>query len=447
MEAGDIIRERYQIERVLGWGNMGTTYKAFDLKTRHIVAVKQLHLMRMKMWKTLEMFEREAKILQQLDHPNIPSYIEYFSLDMPSDVEFLLVQEYIEGKTLQQLVEEGWRGTETEILEIFQQLVAILSYLHSLRPPVIHRDINPKNIIFSPTRKVNLVDFGAVQEKIRTTVFGGSTIVGTFGYVPFEQFTGRAVPASDYYALGATLLYLFTHRHPVDFPTENLKPKFHPFLQASPKIFRLLDKLLEPSVQKRLNSPEQVTSLLEKSDKETPTANKISVSKPFGTKIKKIIKKPHHVCFHVPAKNSRGKRTLLLIGSIGHLGLATMLVSPGVPLLYFFSIPCWVLSGVAFWLWMKGTFGHILLDLSPEHVTIHQKCFGLGYSRKLPTVSLRPSDVTYHFEKKEPVLGINHAGKTLEIGSRLLLRNTEVEWLIQEIKAYISMYGTSSPKK
>ena len=178
-------------------------------------------------------------------------------------MQFLLVQEYIEGKTLQQLVEKGWRGTEAEILDMFWQLIHILAYLHTLHPPVIHRDINPKNILLSPLNEVFLVDFGAVQERIRTTFLGGSTIVGTYGYVPFEQFSGYPVAASDYYAVGATLLYMFSHRHPSDFPTEDMKPQFHESLHVSARLVRLLDGLLEPSVKQRIASPDQVRAILE----------------------------------------------------------------------------------------------------------------------------------------------------------------------------------------
>ncbi|MDY0095059.1 MAG: serine/threonine-protein kinase, partial [Candidatus Vecturithrix sp.] len=224
MDIDDILQHRYRIESILGQGSMGTTYRAMDVQENRVVALKQLHFSRLQEWKPLELFEREAKILQKLNHPRIPTYIDYFTIESSSDAQFILVQEYVDGKTLQHLIEGGWRGTEREILDIFLQLINILAYLHTLHPPVIHRDINPKNLLLSQTNEVYLVDFGAVQEKIRTTFLGGSTIVGTYGYVPFEQFSGQAVPASDYYAAGATLLYMLSHRHPSNFPTEQFKP-------------------------------------------------------------------------------------------------------------------------------------------------------------------------------------------------------------------------------
>ena len=103
MKQGDILQDRYRIESVLGQGSMGTTHKAFDLAARRPVAVKQLHLAQMRDWKTLDMFEREARILQQLHHPRIPAYQEYFTLESPEGTQFLLVQEFVEGKTLKQI--------------------------------------------------------------------------------------------------------------------------------------------------------------------------------------------------------------------------------------------------------------------------------------------------------------------------------------------------------
>jgi serine/threonine protein kinase len=401
---GLVLKERYQIERILGQGSMGTTYKALDLNTQRPVAVKLLHFSRIQEWKVLEMFEREAKVLQQLDHPRIPTYIDYFSLETPSDVQFSLVQEYIEGKTLQEFVEKGWRGTEAEILDIFLQLVNILAYLHTLQPPVIHRDINPKNILLSPLNEVYLVDFGAVQERIRTTFLGGSTIVGTYGYVPFEQFSGQTVPASDYYALGATLLYMLTHRHPADFPTDDLKPQFHDSFRASPKVIRLLDGLLESSVKQRIASPDQIRAILEDirvtqaSTSSSPRQPKIP--KPPWTKIQKIVGRKNHISFRIPKK-----------------------VMGFLP-------------------------GQTLFELTPKQVRFHDAYkIGnkIGKSWSMPTDALRPSDITWHFEREKPVLGINYGGNTFVISSTLAL--VEVEWLVQEIHEYIAtMYIATLPE-
>ena len=401
MHSGDIIQERYRLEQVLGQGSMGVTYKAFDLRAQRPVAVKLLHFSRVREWKALELFEREANILQQLAHPHIPAYVDYFSLETPTDVQFGIVQEYIHGQTLQELVENGWRGTEAEILDIFWQLVQILAYLHTLRPPVIHRDLNPKNILLSLLNEAYLVDFGAVQERIRTTFLGGSTIVGTYGYVPFEQFSGQTVPASDYYALGATLLYMLSHRHPADFPTDELKLRFHDTLRASPPIMRLLDGLLEPSAKQRIASPDQIRDILAAAAQTRPSAAPRSsrTPKPPWSKIEQTAPQADHLRFRLP-KN--------IIGFIP---------------------------------------GQTLLELTPAQVTF-QDAYKIGkkigHSWMVPTDTLRPADVTWRFEKEKPVVGLNYAGNTLIINATLAV--AEAEWLIQEIQTYLAeRYLTTLP--
>lgn len=395
MNSGDIIQKRYRVDQVIGQGSMGITYKALDLRTKRPVAVKVLHFSRVQEWKAVEMFEREANVLQQLHHPRIPAYIDYFTAETQANVQFLLVQEYIEGKTLQQLVEKGWRGTETEILDIFGQLVNILAYLHTLRPPVIHRDINPKNILLSSLNEVYLVDFGAVQERIRTTFLGGSTIVGTYGYVPFEQFSGQTVPASDYYAVGATLLFMLTHRHPSDFPTEEMKPKFRNVIQASPHVVKLLDGLLEPAANKRIATPDAVRALLDGLPHVPFTgqtsARQSKVAKPAWTKIEKIVTKQPGVTFRIPKKMMR-------------------------------FLP-----------------GQATLELTPEQIRFRDaytlgKTVGLGWHA--PTAGLRPWDITWHVEGEKPVLGLNYHGQTFEV--RCVLALAEVEWLAQELRDYLA---------
>ena len=453
MNSGEILRERYQIEHVLGHGSMGTTYKALDVKTQHPVAVKQLHFSRMGEWKSLEMFEREARILQQLRHPRIPAYIEYFSEETASDVHFFLVQEYIEGSTLEQFIEEGWKGTETEVLDLFLQLVEILTYLHHLRPPVIHRDINPKNIILSPSAHIFLVDFGAVQEVIRTTFLGGSTIVGTFGYIPFEQFSGQTVPASDYYALGATLLYMLTHRHPGDFPTDDLKLNFHTSFQASPQTIRLLDGLLEPSVETRIASPEYVKAILE-GKPVTHTVKSAESFKPARTRIKKIVKEDGLIYFSIPKRLVGMGIPRLLVGLYLSVNIFGFLFA-GMGMI---SIMGLLLGLIGVFFLGKGMFcllGRTVVELTPTWVNLRKKILGVQISRtqRIPTRSLRESDINRYFQKggvrwlrkRRSVVGINFAGKTLELGRRLT--EGEAEWLIQELHAFLASTAKSKIKK
>ena len=146
----------------------------------------------------------------------------------------------------------------------------ILVYLHSQTPPVIHRDIKPENIVFkSPLDShkekdgaVCLVDFAAVQNTYNNTLMRGSTVVGTYGYMAPEQFLGQAVPATDLYGLGATLLYLLTHRSPAELPTNILEKDFRSQIQISAAFADWLEEAIAPDLENRFNSAREALELL-----------------------------------------------------------------------------------------------------------------------------------------------------------------------------------------
>ncbi|WP_017304227.1 serine/threonine protein kinase [Spirulina subsalsa] len=248
---GEIICDRYQIVTVLGQGSMGTTYAAVDVNTSQRVAIKVVSLRQVSEWKVLELFEREARVLATLTHPNIPNYIEYFQVDTPEDRRFYLVQELVEGSSLEALIEQGWKPTEDEVKAIALQVLEILTYLHTLNPPVIHRDIKPQNLIQSNDGRIILVDFGAVQEVYRKTISRGGTLVGTFGYMAPEQFRGQTTYASDLYGLGTTLIYLLTRKLPADLPEKRMKIDFRSAVNLSDSFGRWLDKMIEPALEDR----------------------------------------------------------------------------------------------------------------------------------------------------------------------------------------------------
>jgi serine/threonine protein kinase len=261
-ESGEVIAQRYRICAPLGQGGSGTTYLAQDLECDRQVALKALSLRRMTDWKRLELFEREARVLAQLNHPAIPRYLDYFHVDTHEDRSFYIAQQLAEGQSLAALVNKGWYISEVEVRQIATQLLEILIYLHSLMPPVIHRDIKPQNIIRREDGQVFLVDFGAVQDTYHSTLMGGSTVVGTFGYMAPEQFRAQAVPTTDLYGLGATLLFLLTHCSPADLPTHKLKIDFRSHVQISEEFADWLEKLLEPDVADRFPSAKEALFML-----------------------------------------------------------------------------------------------------------------------------------------------------------------------------------------
>jgi serine/threonine protein kinase len=284
LQAGQLLHERYQLQQKLGHAANRQTWLATDLATQpdQLVIVKLLAFVGEVQWQDLKLFEREAQILKQLNHPQIPKYRDYFCLDEHS-LLFGLVQEYIPGSSLKELLQQGKKFTEQQVRQIALDILHILIYLHELNPPVLHRDIKPSNILLcdpsieakhllqnqsdntnashiNASPLLYLVDFGTVQDRAATE--GASfTVVGTYGYTPMEQFGGKAVPASDLYALAATLIHLLTGTAPADLPQRNLQIQFAD-ASISPHLGGWLQQMIEPSVEKRFSTARLALSSL-----------------------------------------------------------------------------------------------------------------------------------------------------------------------------------------
>jgi serine/threonine protein kinase len=280
LEAEQILHNRYQIKQKLGHNAGRQTWLAQDLETQETVIIKLLAFGGDIQWDDLKLFEREAQVLKQLNHPQIPKYRDYFSID-DRVLWFCLVQEYIPGSSLKDLLQERKKFTEKEVYQIGIQVLKILHHLHRLNPPVLHRDIKPSNLILGENNQVYLVDFGAVQDRA-VTEGATFTVVGTYGYAPLEQFGGRAVPASDLYALGATLIHLLTGIPPADLPQQNLRIQFQEIVTLKPELANWLEKLTEPAVERRFQSAGEALNALKKPKKpKSVKVEDILVSKPI----------------------------------------------------------------------------------------------------------------------------------------------------------------------
>ena len=266
--SGEILADRYQCDRRLGKQAGRQTLLARDLKTQQQVVVKLLSFSSDFNWEDLKLFEREVETLKSLSHPAIPQYLDSFEIDTPNRKGFALVQTYIEAKSLQEYLSEGRTFSESEVKQLATALLDILAYLHQRHPPVIHRDIKPSNILLknrsgNSVGEVYLVDFGAVQT-LATQQGKTVTVVGTYGYMPPEQFGGRAVPASDLYGLGATLIALITKQHPADLPQKDLQIEFEQITQLSPGFTNWLKWMTHPSLERRPASVQIAKEVLEK---------------------------------------------------------------------------------------------------------------------------------------------------------------------------------------
>jgi hypothetical protein len=226
------------------------------------VVLKILDLSEASSWGTVDLFRREAEALKALSHPGIPAYLGSFEDEEGGRLRLVLAMERIEGVDLEKTAASGRKFTEAEIAAILASLADILAYLGGLRPPVVHRDVNPRNIILKPDGSIALVDFSGVQDAVRSALYPGATLVGTAGYIPLEQVAGKASPRSDLYGAAATAVFLLTGRNPSELPTSGLKINLAGLIDLSPPLAAVLDSWLDPDVARRNLSPGDAALIL-----------------------------------------------------------------------------------------------------------------------------------------------------------------------------------------
>src|ERR1700722_1994136 len=241
---------RFVIIGTLGEGSQGRTFDAVDKRVGQPVAVKRFDVRGAASWKDVDLAEREARVLQSLSHPRLPRYIDHFE----ENGALYLAMEKIEGSSLASLRKRGQTLSEKEVMRLLHDAADVLAYLHGRSPPVIHRDLKPGNVLRRPDGSFAFVDFGAVRDKLRPE--GGSTVVGTFGYMAPEQFQGRALPGSDVYAVGATALAMLTGKEPEELPHKGLAIDVRAALRgvASESMVGVLEKMLDPDPDRRAAS-------------------------------------------------------------------------------------------------------------------------------------------------------------------------------------------------
>lgn len=264
MKTGDSVGP-YILDRRLGKGVTASTWLASrtDSGTPDApLVLKIFDIAETDSWKPLDQFKREADTLRALNHPSIPRYIESFDATVDGHVLFVLVMEYIEGETVDSYIATGKKFTEDHIERMLAELADILTYIGSLRPPIVHRDINPRNIILRPDGHIVLVDFSGVQDAIRTALYPGATLVGTAGYIPLEQVSGRATHRSDLFGAASTAIFMLTGRNPAELPMRNLKIDLSGLLYISSRLSRVLNSWLDPDPDRRSLSAAQAAAIL-----------------------------------------------------------------------------------------------------------------------------------------------------------------------------------------
>lgn len=246
-ESGTILRQRYRLTNIVGQGGMGSVYRAEDLRLPgRVCAIKGVAPDRQAtpgiQKQAHAQFLKEASILAQLDHPNLPKVSDFFSHDGYD----YLVMDFVPGKDLREIQQASRNAgrllDEETVLAWALQIMDALDYLHRQDPPVLHRDIKPSNIKLTPDHRIKVVDFGLVKvlapEDARTiTVVQGK---GTVLFTPLEQYggeDGHTDARTDIYSLGATLYALLTDFPPPDAKARFLNPRvLKPPHEVNPKI-------------------------------------------------------------------------------------------------------------------------------------------------------------------------------------------------------------------
>ncbi len=252
----------YEILKTLGQGAFGHTFLARDNRSDRQVAIKVLDTRGRTDPKAYELFRREAEVLGAIRHHGIPEVYETFQDIWYGAPAAFMAMEYIEGVSLAQVIDEKRSLDGATVVHVFLELLGILDYLHSRVPPILHRDIKPSNILLRPNGFPALVDFGSVRRVFLSPDESGSTIAGTYGYMPYEQYMGQAAPSSDLYATAATFLHLLTGRAPREFMNDEGRIQVPDALPAEPRLRAVISRLLRPSPTERFVSARDVRNAM-----------------------------------------------------------------------------------------------------------------------------------------------------------------------------------------
>jgi serine/threonine protein kinase len=439
LTAGETLYDRYQLQEKLGQSAGRQTWLALDLNAKsEPIVLKLLAFGDQMQWEDLKLFERESQVLRQLDHPRIPKCRDSFSID-DRVLWYGLVQDYIAGTSLKQLIQEGKRFSEEEVRKIAIAVLEILRDLHQLKPPILHRDIKPSNLILGKDDQIYLIDFGAVQD--RAPVEGGTfTVVGTYGYTPIEQFGGRAVPASDLYALGATLIHLLTGTAPADLPQRYLKVQWRDRVTLTSAFADWIDQLAHPDVEQRFQTASEAIGRLQASERGSFTP----VERPKNTRIQ-LTRSKKRLEIIIPKQNQEEESNFELLALImAGVGLPALMFA--MPMFMMLLIFGFISSGA----WML-LFGLIvfLVFISPSFQRTYVKFDRHEFvveTQRFRAMSNRMTGITRHIRevRRDPNGMITITSGPYRTGYRLHqfgqeLTDFEQAWVLKEIRSWLKL--------
>ena len=246
---GTVIDGKYEILKEIGRGGMSIVYLAMDKRLNKQWAVKEIR--KKGNGKNDEIVVNsllaEANLMKRLDHPALPRIVDIID----NGVTIYVVMDYIEGESLDKILAEYGAQPEEKVIEWAKQLCDALSYLHSQKKPIIYRDMKPANVMLKPEGNVKIIDFGIARE-FKEQNLADTTVLGTKGYAPPEQYSGQTDPRSDIFALGMTMHHLLTGVDP-----RNGEP-YSPVRQWNPELSEgieaIIDKCVQPAAENRYQS-------------------------------------------------------------------------------------------------------------------------------------------------------------------------------------------------
>ncbi|MBD5451403.1 MAG: serine/threonine protein kinase, partial [Lachnospiraceae bacterium] len=237
LKIGSVIDGKYKVLNEIGHGGMSTVYLAINEKANKPWAIKEV---RKSVSRNFDILKQslilETDMLKKLSHKNLPSIVDVID----SDENFLIVMDYIEGSTLEKLVNENGAYPQEEVVDWAIQLCDVLQYLHERPKPIIYRDMKPSNVMLKSDESVILIDFGTARE-FKEQNAADTTCLGTQGYAAPEQFggMGQTDARTDIYCLGATMYHLLTGHNPSEPPYE-----MYPITKWNPELSSGLEKII-----------------------------------------------------------------------------------------------------------------------------------------------------------------------------------------------------------
>ena len=248
-QIGTVIDGKYEILTEIGRGGMSIVYLAMDTHLNKQWAVKEIK--KKGSGKNDEIVVNsllaEANMMKRLDHPSLPRIVDIID----NDVTIYVVMDYIEGESLDKILNEYGVQPEELVIGWAKQFCDALGYLHSQKPPIIYRDMKPANVMLKPEGNIKIIDFGIARE-YKEQNLADTTVLGTKGYAPPEQYSGQTDPRSDIFALGMTMHHLLTGVDPRNGEAYAPVRQWNP--ELSEGIEAIIDKCVEPVAENRYQS-------------------------------------------------------------------------------------------------------------------------------------------------------------------------------------------------